>query len=153
MKMTLRNADAVIRAAKLDGFGGDCGRVAIAINHVVFNGQGKYLVATNPPLNKKTGQFFFGHVVVEWRRRLFDATGIIEDEVGVEAWGMLDPEDPDTRDIVTYDEAHEGEVHYIDDVFGDQAAQEAAIQHGTSGRGRCSIRDAEKALREALAGT
>ena len=47
MKLTLKKADAIIRAAKLNGFGGNCGRVAIAINHVLFDGQGKYVVATN----------------------------------------------------------------------------------------------------------
>jgi hypothetical protein len=85
MKMTLRKAHEAIRTAGLDGFGGNCGRVAIAINRVLFNSKGKYVVAPNPPLNTKTGDFFFGHVVVEWRERLFDANGIIDDEATVES--------------------------------------------------------------------
>jgi hypothetical protein len=146
--MTVRRADAVIRAAGLEGFGGRCGRVAIAINSVVFGDQGRYVVATNPHINEHRGKLFMGHVVVEWKGHLFDATGIIDDEHDVEAWGMVDHTDPD-YDYLTEEEANDGQLHYIDDIYPSRAAQEKAIEAGT--RGQCPLRDVERALREAMA--
>ena len=145
--MSLKRADAIIRAAQLEGFGGRCGRVAIAINRVVFGDQGRYVVATNPHISKHRGQLFMGHVVVEWKGRLFDATGGIDDEHSVEAWGMVDHNDPD-YDYLTEDEANDGQLHYIDDLYPSRAAQEKAIEAGT--RGQCPLRDVERDLREAM---
>lgn len=132
MRMTLKRANAVIKAAKLNGFGGNCGRAAIAINHVLFHGQGKYVVATNPPLNRRLGRWFMGHVVVEWGGRLFDSTGLVEDEVGLEAWGMLDYADPAVQQLVSEGEAEEGEPHTIDEL-GDQRQQEKLIEAAMTG--------------------
>lgn len=143
--MTLKRADEIIRAAQLDGFGGRCGRVAIAINHVVFDNKGRYVIATNPAISKHRGRLFMGHVAVEWKGRLFDATGIIDDEDTVESWGMIDHTDPDFS-YLTENESLDGQLHYIDDLFQSRAAQEAAIQAGT--RGQCPLRDVERALRE-----
>lgn len=150
--MTVKRADEVIRAAHLDGFGGRCGRVAIAINRVVFDNKGRYVVATNPAISKHQGQLFMGHVVVEWKGRLFDATGIIGDEHDVEAWGMVDHTDPD-YDYLTEDQANDGQLHYIDDVYPSRAAQEKAIEAGTGtpwGQ-KCPLHDVERSLREAMA--
>lgn len=146
--MTLKRADEVIRAAHLDGFSGRCGRVAIAINRVLFDNKGRYVIATNPHINEHRGQLFMGHVVVEWKGRLFDATGGIDDEHTVESWGMVDHTDPD-YDYLTEDEANDGQLHYIDDVHPSRAAQEKAIENGTGGQ--CPLRDVEQSLREALA--
>ncbi|HSX23423.1 MAG TPA: hypothetical protein VLE97_11670 [Gaiellaceae bacterium] len=146
--MTLRRADEVIRAANLEGFGGRCGRVAIAINRVVFGDKGRYVIATNPHISRHRGQLFMGHVVVEWKGRLFDATGGIDDEHGVEAWGMVDHNDSD-YDYLTEDEANDGQLHYIDDLYPSRSAQERAIEAGT--RGQCPLGDVERALREAMA--
>lgn len=145
--MTLRRADEVIRASQLDGFGGRCGRVAIAINRVVFNDKGRYVIATNPHISKHRGRLFMGHVVVEWKGRLFDATGGINDEHDVEAWGMVDHNDSDYN-YLTEDEANDGQLHYIDDLYPSRAAQEKTIEAGT--RGQCPLRDVERALREAM---
>ena len=145
--MTVHRADTVIRAANLDGFGGRCGRVAIAINRVVFGDKGRYVVATNPHISKHRGRLFVGHVVVEWKRQLFDATGIIEDEHDVESWGMVDHTDPDYA-YLTEEQALDGQLHYIDDIYPSRTAQERAIEAGT--RGRCPLRDVERALREAM---
>lgn len=141
--MTVKEADEVIRRARLNGFGGNCGRVAVGINRVLFGGKGKYVVATNPHISKAFGRPFMGHVVVEWNGVLFDATGAIADEESVEAWGMVDPEDPDWE-FLTSDEAHDGQMHYLE---GERADIERQIMRGT--RGSCSMRDVEKALREA----
>jgi hypothetical protein len=145
--LTVKRADEVIRAAQLEGFSGRCGRVAIAINSILFDNKGRYVVATNPAINKHRGQLFMGHVVVEWKKRLFDATGVINDEDTIESWGMVDHTDPD-YDYLTEDEANDGQLHYIDDLFRSRAEQEKAIEVGT--RGQCPLRDVEKALREAM---
>jgi hypothetical protein len=146
--MTIKRADEIIRAAGLEGFGGRCGRVAIAINHVVFGDKGRYVIATNPAISKRKGSLFMGHVVVEWKGRLFDATGVIEDEADVEAWGMVDHTDPD-YDYLTEAQADDGQLHYIDDIYPSRAAQDRAIEAGTRGQA-CSLRDVERALREAM---
>jgi hypothetical protein len=106
------------------------------------------VIATNPAINEHRGQVFMGHVAVEWKKRLFDATGVIADENTVESWGMVDHTDPD-YDYLTEDEANDGQLHYIDDLFRSRAAQEKAIETGT--RGQCPLRDVERALREAMA--
>lgn len=146
--MTLKRADEIIRAAQLDGFSGRCGRVAIAINRVVFGDKGRYVIATNPHINEHRGRLFMGHVAVEWKGRLFDATGGINDEHTVESWGMVDHTDPD-YDYLTEEESLDGQLHYIDDLFRSRAAQEKAIQAGT--RGQCPLRDVEDELRAAMA--
>ena len=145
--MTIKRADEIIRAAQLEGFGGRCGRVAIAINRVVFGDKGRYVVATNMAITKHRGRLFVGHVVVEWKGKLFDATGVIGDESEVESWGMVDHTDPD-YDYLTEDQALDGQLHYIDDVHPSRTAQEKAIEAGT--RGQCPLRDVERALREAM---
>lgn len=63
--MTVAEADRIIRRARLNGFGGNCGRVAVAINRVLFGGTGKYVVATNPFISEAFGRTFMAHVVVE----------------------------------------------------------------------------------------
>lgn len=149
--MTLQRADKIIRAAHLDGFAGRCGRVAIAINRVLFGDKGRYVVATNPHISKHRKRMFMGHVVVEWKGRLFDATGGINDETDVEAWGMVDHNDSDYA-YLTEEEALDGQLHYIDDVYPSRAAQERAIEAGTGtpwGQ-KCPLRDVEKTLREAM---
>jgi hypothetical protein len=146
--MTPERADEVIRTAQLDGFGGRCGRVAIAINRVVFGDKGRYVVATNPAISAHRKRLFMGHVVVDWKGHLFDATGGINDEHTVASWGMVDHTDPD-YDYLTEEEALDGQLHYIDDLFKNRAAQERAIDAGT--RGQCPLRDVERALREAMA--
>jgi hypothetical protein len=146
--MTLKRANEIIRAAQLEGFGGRCGRVAIAINRVVFGDNGRYVVATNPHISEQRDRLFVGHVVVEWKGRLFDATGGVDDEDTVESWGMVDHTDPDYA-YLTEEQALDGQLHYIDDLYPSRAAQERAIEAGT--RGQCPLRDVERALREAMA--
>lgn len=145
--LTVKRADEIIRAAQLEGFGGQCGRAAVAINRVVFGDKGRYVVATNPAISKHRFRLFMGHVVVEWKGRLFDATGLIGDESEVEAWGMVDHTDPD-YDYLTEEQALDGQLHYMDDTLPTRAAQERAIEAGT--RGQCPLRDVERALREAM---
>ena len=67
--MTIRRANEIIRAAQLEGFGGRCGRVAIAINHVVFGGKGKSRHST---ANSTTSMI---HIRVERCRRELSKPG------------------------------------------------------------------------------
>lgn len=145
--LTIRRADEIIRAAQLDGFAGRCGRVAIAINHVLFAGKGRYVVATNPHISEHRGRLFMGHVVVEWKGHLFDATGRVDDEHGIESWGMVDHTDPDYA-FLTEEQALDGQLHYIDDLYPSRPAQEKAIEAGT--RGQCPLQDVERALQAAI---
>ena len=157
--LSLKRADAIIRAAQLEGFGGRCGRVAIAINRIVFGGQGRYVIATNPHVNAhpawKRGvgnRLFMAHVAVEWKGRLFDARGLIDDESLVEDWAIIDDTDDPDSDYgflkLTEVQASDAQLHYIDDLYPSIVAQEKAIEAGT--RGQCPLRDVERDLREAL---
>jgi len=146
-KMTLQRADTTIQAAQLEGFGGQCARVAIAINRIVFGDKGRYVIATNPAISKHRGRLFIGHAVVEWKGKLFDATGRIDDEHDIESWGMVDHTDPDYA-YLTESEALDGQLHYIDDTYPSRTAQEHAIETGT--RRHCPLRDVERALQKAL---
>ena len=159
--MSIRHADEIIRAAHLDGFAGRCGRIAIAINHVVFDDQGRYVIATNPHVNasdawkRRVGdRLFMPHVAVEWKGKLFDARGLVEDESLIEDWGIID--DPDDEDYaylgLTEEEAANAQLHYIDDVYPSRIAQEKAIEAGTGTRWgqKCPLRNLESALREAM---
>lgn len=160
--MTVTRADEIIRAAQLDGFSGQCGRVAIAINRVVFGDKGRYVIATNPHVNarpawkRKVGdRLFMPHVAVEWKGHLFDARGLIEDESLVEDWAIIDnPDDEDYAFLnLTEEEAQDAQIHYIDDIYPSRAAQEKAIEASTgTPRGqKCPLRDIERTLREVIA--
>ena len=154
---TIKRADEVIRAAQLEGFSGQCGRAAIAINRVVFDDKGRYVIATNPHVNKHPlwkrqaprGGLFMAHVAVEWKGRLFDARGLIDDESLVEDWAIIDPHEDWDMLKLAEEEAQDAQLHYIDDRYPSRAAQERAIEAGM--RGQCPLRDVERALREAMA--
>jgi len=162
--MTIKRADEVIRAAQLEGFSGQCGRAAIAISRVVFGDKGRYVIATNPHVNASSvwkrragNRLFMPHVAVEWKGRLFDARGLIDDESLVEDWAIIDDADDPDSDYgflkLTEAQASDAQLHYIDDVFPSRAAQERAIEAGTGtpwGQ-KCPLRDIERALREAMA--
>jgi hypothetical protein len=86
---------AVLAEAKLDGFGGKCGEVAIAINKVLFSGAGSLVAAVNEALYRREGRLV-GHVGVLVGDSIWDCEGTFDGEDGrseFEAWGMIDPED------------------------------------------------------------
>lgn len=103
---------AVLGEAQLQGFGGECGAVAIAINKVLFNGRGRLVAAVNAPLWERH-EWFVGHVGVRYRGVIWDAEGTFEGSEGIEefrAWGMLDPHDSDYAEHLTEEEAYEAEI-------------------------------------------
>jgi hypothetical protein len=81
--------------AELDGWAGQCGPAAIAINRVLLGGKGTYIVAYNKGMMRRRNHFV-GHVAVRYGGFLWDAEGQIEPD-DLEAWGMLAPDDLDYR--------------------------------------------------------
>jgi hypothetical protein len=82
----------------LNGFSGNCWAVAVAINRVVFNGQGKFIAGLNGPLMEKAG-LNIGHASVLAREACWDADGRPKEEFDISAWGMLDFQDQDNRKL------------------------------------------------------
>lgn len=86
-------ASRVLQIANLYGFGGECAETAIAINDVLFNGEGRIVAAVNKWLWESERRMV-GHVAVEYGDMYWDAEGQKNWE-DIESWGMLDEEDPD----------------------------------------------------------
>lgn len=156
MALSIERANLVIKCAKLRGFGGECGRVAIAINNVLFDGLGKYVIVTNEAYNRAVKDIFVGHVLVEFDNRLFDATGLVEDEEDLLTFGQFDDEAEwilrvmelgKDKDLLTEEERYASDLWYLDEI-GDKAAQEEIIVEQTAGS--CSIKSVEKALKLCL---
>ena len=80
-----------IKALKIKGWGGLCGQAAIQINHNVFNGKGKYLVAVNEFLWDFENKLV-GHVVVKYNNKLWDVDGLTTMDK-LESWGMVDEQE------------------------------------------------------------
>ena len=151
--MTVKRADEIIRTADLEGFSGRCGRVAIAINRVLFNNEGRYVIATNPWINEYESREYMGHVVVEWKGRLFDATGVIDDPETIRSWGMIDRSELEELGLEFLTDKQitdDAELRYLDEFYSSRDLQEKIIQRQTGGQGQCPLRDVERALREAM---
>jgi hypothetical protein len=85
----------ILEKAKIEGFGGHCGASAVAINNVLFDGEGTIVAAVNKYLWEKSGRMT-GHVAVYYKPdgSYWDTEGEKSWEE-IESWGMLDHEDPD----------------------------------------------------------
>jgi hypothetical protein len=66
----------ILRIANLQGFGGECGAVAVAINHILFAGRGRYIVALNAAALAR--KHVVGHVGVEYGKKIWDGAGTYE---------------------------------------------------------------------------
>lgn len=82
----------------LDGFGGECGAAAIAINNALFEGKGKLVGAFNKAFYEKG--MWIGHVAVSLEHPVhgnyyLDGDAQVKDVSLIDSWGMLDPDDPD----------------------------------------------------------
>ena len=69
-------AAAIIERAGILGTSGDCGAAAMAINTVVFDGKGQYLVAIPKEEMLESKQADIDHVGVLHRRKIYDADGV-----------------------------------------------------------------------------
>ena len=85
----------ILEKAEIEGFSGHCAEAAIAINNVLFNGEGTLVAAVNKYLWETKGRMI-GHVVVYYEpdSSYWDTEGEKNWEE-IESWGMLDHEDPD----------------------------------------------------------
>lgn len=93
---------AVISLAKergLNGWGGHCASAALAINRLLFNGQGVYLVACNRALLSQG--HIAGHVAVMFNGSFYDSDATEKEFEDIESWGMLDEHDPDYASCFT----------------------------------------------------
>lgn len=82
------------KRAGFSGFGGLCGEAAVAINRVVFGGQGKLVGAFNEAFLDHADRLL-GHVAVLHNGVYWDADGRPKHEDEITSWGMLDPDDLD----------------------------------------------------------
>jgi hypothetical protein len=89
-----------IKRAHLEGFGGQCGVAAVAINDVVFHGKGKLVGAFNKAFFDKG--ILYGHVAVEMNGNYWDADARPKPWEEIESWGMLD-EDSYREEAEEYD--------------------------------------------------
>lgn len=115
------------------GTGGCCGSAALAINEVLFDNEGKIVIALNNTLLRRD-EHFIGHVGV------LDADGVIWDAetvyVGAEGFddfkdcGMIAPDDPSYG--VTEEEAEDADVYVFDTLAeAQQAIGTAKCRHKT----------------------
>lgn len=93
---------AEARSRGFNGFGGECGEAAIAINRVLFAGAGSFVAGLNVALHEY--DHFVGHFAVcimdkthGWLH--VDCDGRPKNEDEIESWGMLDPEDSDWHEF------------------------------------------------------
>ena len=99
------------------GTGGCCGNAALAINEVLFDNQGKIVMALNNTLLQRD-EDFVGHVgVLDEDGVIWDADTVYVGKEGFEDfrdWGMVGPDDPEYG--VTEEEAQDAEVYIFDDL-------------------------------------
>jgi hypothetical protein len=89
----------VLEIAKEDGFtgfGGACGLAAIAINRVLFDGQGQFVGAFNKAFEARGNSI--GHVAVLHEGVYWDADAEPKERDDIESFGMLAPDDPDHKE-------------------------------------------------------
>lgn len=102
----------VLSKAKLVGFGGECAETAIAINRVLFYGEGIVIAIVNKHIYETTRELV-GHVAVEYNGKFYDCDGQKEFE-RVESWAMLDENDPEYS-FDTTEQAYEAVKIYPSD--------------------------------------
>lgn len=110
-------ADA--RTQGLRGFGGGCMSTAVAINRVLFDGQGLIVGGLNIAFHEHG--LFHGHAAVLWRDGFWDADGRPKHEDEIVSWGMLDP-----GDSYWCDQAVEYGIAWSEDVAMDAGMWEFA---------------------------
>lgn len=118
--------ESIIKSAKIDGFSGRCGMTAIAINKVLFGGNGLYIAGLNTYLMENHDRYV-GHISVLYDNKYWDANGTIYEEDLI-AWGMLDHEDPD-YDLPSEDAGYGADLYElteqeVSDKFGDWCSVE-----------------------------
>jgi hypothetical protein len=72
----------------LKGFGGHCGAAAIAINRVLFEGRGRFIIAVNDAL-WTARKHFAGHVVISFNGFYWDSDAKPKTLHDIDDWGDL----------------------------------------------------------------
>lgn len=127
----MKDIMSAAKAHGVTGWGGECWATAIAMNKALFCGGATYVIAFNAPLAE--AGIYIGHAAIKVPADpqagrefdlLFDADGKPKSLDEIEAWGMLDPDDSDWRDLaqehnVNWDEdsAFCAEISMPDDAF------------------------------------
>lgn len=93
--MSPRKIAETIQAANFQGFSGNCGAAALAINEILFKNSGKLVGAFNSAFLKKGKPK--GHIAVLYENNFWDSDGKPKSWEDIEAWGMLDPNDPNHK--------------------------------------------------------
>jgi hypothetical protein len=118
----------ILHVAELKGWGGKCFPAAIAINRVLFGGQGELVGYFNRAMLEKHNRFI-GHVAVRFRNQYWDSDGRPKAEDEIESWGMLDHLDDD-YDVDEDEASVTVEKTFSEDellAFGDPAPFEQAL--------------------------
>lgn len=89
------------RSKGLQGMSGECGELAVAMKHVMFDGHADVVGGLNAEFEKNG--LLIGHFVVQIDDEELgcinlDERGIPVSDDDVESWGMLDPEDEDWQE-------------------------------------------------------
>jgi hypothetical protein len=94
-----QSPESILQRARqmgFEGFGGLCGEAAIALNRVIFSGNGVLVGAFNKAFLEH--EHLLGHIAVKINGSYWDADGKkSEDEIT--SWGMLDEHDPDYAEM------------------------------------------------------
>lgn len=124
--MTIQQIEEILDNARIHTMGGDCVTAAIALNEVLLDGAGEYIIATNLHLNEKyPDQFnfeepFIGHMAVFYNNYVIDGRGTIS-QSDFEAFGDVSQDDKDFASSypdnmgVDYEEAKDGDIVFLDD--------------------------------------
>lgn len=83
------------REVGVSGFSGECWATAVAINRVIFGGQGELVAGLNCALQAVGVNI--GHAAVGARGAFWDADGRPKEASDIDSWGMLDREDSELR--------------------------------------------------------
>lgn len=80
----------ILELARLDGYKGKCMYAAVAINEMLFGGEGQYVTISNRAYAEKG--LLYGHVVVDFGGHYWDSRGIVPPNQ-LEIWGWADADE------------------------------------------------------------
>ena len=86
--MLMQKMETAIRSAQLEGHSGYCGAAAIAINRIIFEGQGTIVGVTNKKYFEYEEPLFNGHIaVLDTFGEYWDEMGSMTEEEFIQ-WGI-----------------------------------------------------------------
>tara|TARA_B100001564_G_C20661209_1_gene681609 strand:- start:2110 stop:2571 length:462 start_codon:yes stop_codon:yes gene_type:complete len=86
--MSMQKIETAIKSAQLEGHSGYCGAAAIAINRIIFEGQGTIVGITNKEYFEYEEPLFNGHIaVLDTFGEYWDWKGRMTEEEFTDRWG------------------------------------------------------------------